>query len=108
MTASMKAAQQSTDSSATGQDQSSPFANSTTDIEMNSMNNQYTFSPTKDFRRPSIFQTETIRKMHSAVELNKKIVEKSREASLVLMNIPTPPVKSSGDYNCKLTSQGYM
>lgn len=75
---------------------------STNEIEMNSMSNQYTFSAARDPRRPSIFQTDTIRKMHSAVELNKKIVEKSRDASLVLLNIPTPPERSSGDYNCKL------
>jgi len=72
--------------------------------EYNSKMNQYTFTPTSSqLRRPSVFQTETIRKMHSAVELNKKILEKSKDASLVLMNIPTPP-KNMGiaDYNCKL------
>lgn len=71
------------------------------EIEMNTISNEYTFSAARDPRRPSIFQTDTIRKMHSAVELNKKIVEKSRDASLVLLNIPTPPVRPSGDYNCK-------
>lgn len=72
------------------------------ECDVNSVNNQYTFSPTKDHRRPSIFQTETIRKMHSAVELNKKILEKSKDASLVLMNIPAPPkMIGSADYNCK-------
>ena len=72
-----------------------------TDAEINSENNQYTFSPTKDQRRPSIFQTETIRKMHSAVELNKKVLEKSKDASLVLMNIAAPPkISGSADYNC--------
>lgn len=71
------------------------------EAELNSENNQYTFSPTKDQRRPSIFQTETIRKMHSAVELNKKVLEKSKDANLVLMNIPAPPKMSgSADYNC--------
>jgi hypothetical protein len=70
-------------------------------IELNSMNNQFTFSPSRDTRRPSILQTDTIKRMHSAVELNKRILEKSKDASLVLINIPTPPRSSSGDYNCK-------
>ena len=57
-------------------------------------------SPT---RRPSVFESETIRKMHSAVELNQKILEKSKSASLVLMNIPEPPkILGSSAYNCKL------
>jgi hypothetical protein len=71
--------------------------------EFNSKMNQYTFTPaSSQLRRPSVFQTETIRKMHSAVELNKKVLEKSKDASLVLMNIPAPP-KNMGvaDYNCK-------
>lgn len=64
--------------------------------------NQYTFSANAQPRRPSVIHTDTIRKMHSAVELNKRILEKSKDASLVLMNIPAPP-KNSGhaDYNCK-------
>ena len=87
------------------QDQSSLAAPDGEEIEMsNSTSNQYTFSAARDPRRPSIFQTDTIRKMHSAVELNKKIVEKSRDASLVLLNIPTPPLRSSGDYNCNINS----
>jgi len=66
----------------------------------NIIQNQYTFSPNAKVRRPSVIQTETIRKMHSAVELNKKILEKSRDASLVLMNIPAPPKKQGlADYN---------
>jgi hypothetical protein len=71
--------------------------------EQNSANNQYTFSASSSsFRRPSVFTTETIRKMHSAVELNKKILEKSKDASLVLMNIPEPPkTGGSADFNCK-------
>jgi potassium/chloride transporter 4/5/6 len=68
--------------------------------EKNKVANQYTFSPSQSLRRPSLFQTETIRKMHSAVELNKKILEKSKNASLVLMNIPQPPkLQGPGDYN---------
>lgn len=68
----------------------------------NSINNQYTFSPNNSHRRPSVFQTETIRKMHSAVELNKKILEKSKDSALVLMNIPAPPkLPGTASYNCK-------
>lgn len=105
---------------ASGGEQSSPSKNSSgaqlaatgttsaNEIEMNSISNQFTFSAAKDPRRPSIFQTDTIRKMHSAVELNKKIVEKSRDASLVLLNIPTPPSRSTGDYNCKPTLSPYF
>ena len=53
-------------------------------------------------KRPSIFITDTIKKMHSAVELNKIMLEKSQYASLVLMNIPTlPEVSGTADYNCK-------
>lgn len=88
-----------------GQDQSPTLARTgsnvnANEIEMNSMKNQYTFTAARDPRRPSIFHTDAIRKMHSAVELNKKIVEKSRDASLVLINIPTPPTRATGDYNC--------
>lgn len=70
-------------------------------LQTNPEINQYTFSVTKENIRPSIFQTEAIRKMHSAVELNKKILEKSKDANLVLMNIPAPPKsQGSADYNC--------
>ena len=70
--------------------------------EEHSNTNQYTFSASNtSYRRPSVFTTEIIRKMHSAVELNKKILEKSKNASLVLMNIPTPPkTASTADFNC--------
>ena len=81
----------------------SSISNKEDNEERNKITNQYTFSPTNSERRPSIFQTETIRKMHSAVELNKKISEKSKNASLVLLNIPQPPkYQGDGDYNCKL------
>jgi hypothetical protein len=70
--------------------------------ERNKIANQYTFSPSHPERRPSVIQSETVRKMHSAVELNKRILEKSKNASLVLMNIPQPPkFQGAGDYNCK-------
>lgn len=82
--------------------ESSTVPNNLNESQINSINNQYTFSPSNYQRRPSIFQTEAIRKMHSAVELNKKILEKSKNASLVCMNIPAPPkLPGTGDYNCK-------
>jgi hypothetical protein len=50
-----------------------------------------------------VIHTDTIRKMHSAVELNKKILEKSKDSSLVLMNIPAPPKgHGTADYNCMI------
>lgn len=72
------------------------------EINLNVNNNQYTFSANVSTRRPSLFKSETMVKMHSAVELNKRILDKSSNASLVLMNIPTPP-KNPGlaDFNCK-------
>ena len=42
-----------------------------------------------------LYKNETMRKMHTAIELNKKIIEKSKNAALVLLNIPTPPKTSS-------------
>jgi hypothetical protein len=77
--------------------------NKSNEIEINKINNQYTFSPNRDsIRRPSILKTDTIKKMHSAVELNKRIIQKSKDASLVLINIPPPPKQAApADYNCK-------
>ena len=50
-----------------------------------------------------MFNFNKFNKMHSAVELNRKILEKSKDASLVLINIPAPP-KHQGieDNNCTL------
>ena len=41
--------------------------------------------------------------MHTAVRLNERIVEKSHEAKLVILNLPSPP-KTMGpdrDASCK-------
>lgn len=76
------------------------------EIEMNSFKNQFTFSANHaaNARRPSVLKTDTIKRMHSAVELNKRILEKSKESALVLMNIPAPPKNPGiGDYNCKIS-----
>lgn len=40
--------------------------------------------------------------MHTAVRLNEVIVKKSREAKLVLLNMPGPPRNRNGDENCIL------
>lgn len=43
-----------------------------------------------------------VRRMHTAVRLNEVIVKKSREAKLVLLNMPGPPRNRNGDENCIL------
>lgn len=43
-----------------------------------------------------------VRRMHTAVKLNEAIVEKSRDAKLVLLNMPGPPRNRKGDENCIL------
>jgi hypothetical protein len=43
-----------------------------------------------------------VRRMHTAVRLNEVIVEKSRDAKLVLLNMPGPPRNRNGDENCIL------
>ncbi|KPP59097.1 hypothetical protein Z043_123019, partial [Scleropages formosus] len=40
-----------------------------------------------------------VRRMHTAVELNKAIGSKSRGAQLVLLNMPGPPKNKGGDEN---------
>ena len=43
-----------------------------------------------------------VRRMHTAVKLNEVIVEKSKNAKLVLLNMPGPPRNRKGDENCIL------
>lgn len=43
-----------------------------------------------------------MRRMHTAVRLNEVIVNKSRDAKLVLLNMPGPPRNRNGDENCIL------
>lgn len=45
----------------------------------------------------------SMRKMHSAVRLNKEIRERSHDAQLVLINLPSPPPKQSS-----LAAYSYM
>ena len=46
---------------------------------------------------------ENVRRMHTAVKLNEVIVQRSNDAQLVVLNLPTPPKESrqSGGSNCK-------
>lgn len=47
-----------------------------------------------------------VRRMHTAVRLNKVVVEKSKHSKLVLLNMPGPPNSKKGDDNCILPSVG--
>lgn len=44
-----------------------------------------------------------MRKMHSAVRLNQQIRDRSKDAQLVLINLPSPPTKQTS-----LTAFSYM
>ena len=43
-----------------------------------------------------------LRRMHTALRLNEVILKKSKEAKLVLLNMPGPPKNRMGDENCIL------
>ncbi|KTF81738.1 hypothetical protein cypCar_00029342 [Cyprinus carpio] len=45
-----------------------------------------------------------VRRMHTAVKLNKVVVNKSQGAQLVLLNMPGPPKNQGGDESCILSS----
>ena len=45
---------------------------------------------------------DNVRRMHTAVKLNEVIVQRSRDAQLVVLNLPTPPKQGrQGGSNCK-------
>uniref|UniRef100_A0A8C4MYG7 Solute carrier family 12 member 5 n=1 Tax=Equus asinus asinus TaxID=83772 RepID=A0A8C4MYG7_EQUAS len=48
---------------------------------------------------PSPRNQSNVRRMHTAVRLNEVIVKKSRDAKLVLLNMPGPPRNRNGDEN---------
>lgn len=54
---------------------------------------------------PSPRNQSNVRRMHTAVRLNEVIVKKSRDAKLVLLNMPGPPRNRNGDENCILYLQ---
>ena len=39
--------------------------------------------------------------MHTAVRLNEAIQERSKQAQLVILNLPRPPKREAGGENCK-------
>lgn len=46
---------------------------------------------------------ENVRRMHTAVKLNEVIVQRSHDAQLVVLNLPSPPkqTRHTGSSNCK-------
>ena len=48
-------------------------------------------------------ESSNVRRMHTAVRLNEVIVEKSHEAKLVILNLPSPPktIGPDKDASCK-------
>ena len=48
-------------------------------------------------------ESSNVRRMHTAVRLNEAIVNKSHEAKLVILNLPSPPkhIGQDRDSNCK-------
>ena len=46
---------------------------------------------------------DNVRRMHTAVKLNEVIVQRSHDAQLVVLNLPSPPkqTRQSGGSNCK-------
>jgi len=86
----------------------SPTTNLTPQEKANSEMNQYTFSAPKgqafqnDLLKPNAFGVKdhgNVRRMHTAVHLNEMIVERSKDAQLVMMNLPGPPKNEAGEEN---------
>lgn len=48
-----------------------------------------------------------VRRMHTAMRLNEVIMKKSKEAKLVLLNMPGPPKNRVGNENCILYHHAY-
>lgn len=48
---------------------------------------------------------KNVRRMHTAVELNKAVLENSRDAKLVVINLPNLPKHKEGEKCCILFLQ---
>ena len=67
--------------------------------------NNINYQTSSYFNNFFYFSTESsnVRRMHTAVRLNEAIVNKSHEAKLVILNLPSPPkhIGQDRDSNCK-------
>ncbi|CAF2599438.1 unnamed protein product [Rotaria sp. Silwood2] len=63
----------------------------------------YTFTPNQLENLKKSVSESSMRKMHSAVRLNQKIRDRSSDAKLVLINLPSPPSKQTS-----LAAYSYM
>ncbi|CAF3694429.1 unnamed protein product [Rotaria sp. Silwood1] len=63
----------------------------------------YTFTPNQLENLKKSVSESSMRKMHSAVRLNQQIRDRSRDAKLVLINLPSPPSKHTS-----LAAYSYM
>jgi len=63
------------------------------------------FLRTKLIHFPHRNDSSNVRRMHTAVRLNEAIVNKSHEAKLVILNLPSPPktIGPDRDASCKYT-----
>ena len=52
-------------------------------------------------------ESSNVRRMHTAVRLNEAIVNKSHEAKLVILNLPSPPkaIGQDRDSSCKFNQR---
>ncbi|CAK9294591.1 unnamed protein product [Gordionus sp. m RMFG-2023] len=66
-------------------------------------NNHATTAPGSPFRESRIaynkIDAANVKRMHAAIKLNEAIVQRSKSASLVMLNMPGPPRNRKGDEN---------
>ncbi|KAK6186051.1 hypothetical protein SNE40_008162 [Patella caerulea] len=70
---------------------------------------QYTYSSITQLRRETYYKQpqrkpdkKNVRKMHTAIELNKHIASLSKEAEIVIVNMPSFPTTPCNNENCIL------